>query len=75
MNEELLDLISDILGVSSGNLDMTSVMDDIDEWDSLNHLRLVAAVEQEFSIRLDMDEIESIDSVQSLQAAISRHSI
>jgi len=36
--------------------------DDIDEWDSLNHIRLLTAIESEFSFQFDLDEIEDISS-------------
>jgi len=35
-------------------------------WDSLNHLRVVMAVEEEFGIRLDPDEVTSVTSLSGL---------
>jgi acyl carrier protein len=35
----------------------------IESWDSLNHLNLVLALEQEFSVKFTPDEIERIDCV------------
>jgi len=53
---------------------MTS--DDVDEWDSTNHVRLMVAVEAEFGIRFETDEItapenvgEIIDLIQAKLAA------
>ena len=45
--------------------------DDIDEWDSLNHLRVITAVEKEYDVSLTMDQIESVDSIQRLSTLIA----
>lgn len=39
-------------------------------WDSLNHLRLVMAVEEEFAVRLEPDEIANIASLADLQSLL-----
>jgi acyl carrier protein len=43
------------------------------QWDSLNHLRLITAVEQEFGVTLTMEEISSIQTVADLRRAIAGH--
>jgi acyl carrier protein len=43
---------------------MTS--DDVAEWDSTNHVRLMVAIEAEFGIRFEVDEITSPESVGEL---------
>lgn len=37
--------------------------DDIDGWDSLQHINLIAMLEQEFGIEFDIDEIVSMENV------------
>jgi acyl carrier protein len=39
----------------------------------MNHLRLVSAVEEEFQIKLSMQEIESIRSLAVLRALVEQH--
>jgi acyl carrier protein len=41
---------------------------DLDEWDSLGHLELVAQVEKEFGISLDFDDIPKLNSLDALRA-------
>ena len=36
---------------------------DIEEWDSLSHIRLVVSVEREFGIRLSASEIGELNNV------------
>ncbi len=41
--------------------DMTS--EDVAEWDSTNHVRLMVAIESEFGIRFETDEITAPENV------------
>ncbi len=36
---------------------------DIEDWDSLEHINLVVAVEQEFGIKFNMNEVTSMKNV------------
>ena len=37
--------------------------DDIEDWDSLEHINLISAVEDEFGIRFKMGEVSSMKNV------------
>jgi acyl carrier protein len=37
--------------------------DDIDEWDSFNHINLVAAIEKSFNIRFALGELQELNNV------------
>lgn len=66
MNQELQELIADTLDLPPAEVTETLAREDVDQWDSLSHLRLVTAVEQSFGVRFTMSEIESIDGVPRL---------
>jgi acyl carrier protein len=44
--------------------------DQIDEWDSLSHIRFMVAVEREFSVRFSTGEFEKFANVGELVNAI-----
>ena len=46
--------------------------DDIAAWDSVSHIQLVFAVEDEFGIRLSMKDLEGLVDVGSLIETIER---
>jgi acyl carrier protein len=48
---------------------------DILDWDSLSHINLISAVEQEFGIHFGVDEISKINNAQGFLDAIARHSV
>ena len=43
---------------------------DVEEWDSLSHIRLVVAIEREFGFKFSNAEIEDMDNVGDLIRAI-----
>ena len=40
--------------------------DDIEEWDSLSHIRFMVAVEKEFAVRFSTGEIEGFQNIGAL---------
>lgn len=53
-------------------LEEETTAEDIDDWDSLNHITLMAAVEDEFGIRLSMGEVSGLKNVGELARAIEK---
>lgn len=47
---------------------------DIEDWDSVAHVKLVLAIEEEFVIKLTTDEVASIKSVGEFVKVIERYS-
>ncbi len=44
---------------------------DIDEWNSLNHMRLLSAIEQEFKLRLTTLEVQNLKCVGDMAALVA----
>ncbi len=59
MNTEkrLKSVFSKLFGIKESEIDKDSSPDNIDSWDSLNHMNLIIAIEQEFNINFSMEEI------------------
>jgi len=45
----------------------------IKDWDSLAHVKLILALEEEFDVRFTTDEVSSLQSVGDLRMAIHKH--
>ena len=45
--------------------------DDIDDWDSLEHITLINAVEREFKMKFKMGEISSMKNVGEMASIIA----
>ena len=46
-----------------------------DTWDSLNHINLISALEQEFGVTLPIDSLEAADSVAALKDLLAQHGV
>lgn len=63
MADKLITVFADELDVEAQKLDDNSSTENVDEWDSLAAMRLVAALESEFGVRLSAAEIVSMKSI------------
>lgn len=73
MNPKLADLVSDILDVPAAELTPQMRREEHPSWDSFNHLRLMTAIEESFGVQFAMDEIERIETLEQLNAALESH--
>lgn len=73
--QELYDRLNgvfrDIFDDESLTVTSDTVAADVDGWDSLSHITLIQAIEDEFSIRFAMREIIGLNDVGELAAAIA----
>ncbi len=52
------------------SLSPQTTADDIEEWDSLNHIQLVVAMEKKFKIRFNASEIRNWKNVEEMMRSI-----
>ena len=55
--------MSAVLGVPSESIDDRTSPDTVPTWDSMQHLQLVLALEQEFGVAFEVEEIEAMQRV------------
>ena len=61
--EQLNEVFRDVFDDDSITVNDATTSDDIEEWDSLEHINLIAAVEQEFGMRFSMGQVVSMKNV------------
>ncbi|MCJ2101914.1 acyl carrier protein [Methylobacterium sp. E-046] len=70
-NEKLQRVFRDVFDDPTIELEPTMTADDIAEWDSLSHVRLMLEVSKAFGVRFSASEVSSLNNVGDLQALIS----
>jgi acyl carrier protein len=56
-------MASDIFGVPPERIDAASSPQTVENWDSIQHLNLVLAVEEKFGLQLSPEEIEQMKNI------------
>ena len=59
-------VFSDIFDVDEDMVNEDTTSEDIPGWDSLNHIVLIASLENEFSIRFSLDDYAEMKKVQDI---------
>jgi len=71
MEDQIKQIMADVLDLDADYIDTSTSQDNTPNWDSLNHINLIIAVEQEFDTTFSPEEIELmtsfIDVVETLE--------
>lgn len=57
-------ITADVLEVPQDRILADSSSENVENWDSVHHLNLVLALEQEFGLQFEPEEIDEMNSVQ-----------
>ncbi|MBT3298989.1 acyl carrier protein [archaeon] len=60
------DIFRDIFDEDDMVIEDKTSSDDIEDWDSLNHINLVSAIEKEFEIRFALGELMALKDVGAM---------
>jgi acyl carrier protein len=70
--DRLTEIFRATLGEETIALDPGMTADDIEAWDSVSHIMLIYAVEEEFGIKFSTRDIEGMENVGALRDAVVR---
>lgn len=60
---ELDEIFQDVFDDNNIHVTETTTADDIEDWDSLEHINLVVAIENHFGIKFTMSQVTSMKNV------------
>ncbi len=68
--EKVRRVAADVLGVPAEQIDPQSSPENVQTWDSVQHLNLVLALEEKFSVQLDPEEIDQMHDIGKVAAIL-----
>lgn len=71
-SDRLATIFAAVFGVDSANLGDSDSPRTIAHWDSVNHIHLILAIEDEFDIQFDPGEIADLNSVGAIRDRLDR---
>ena len=75
-DQGVLRAIESALELDSGSVGLEATAEDLEGWDSLGHLSILAALDLLFGGRVtEIREITTADSIPKILAALRRHSL
>lgn len=69
--QRVLEVIGSVIGVSAASLSDESTPDTVDGWDSLRHVQLIVALEEELDIQFTSDDLDRLHSVGEIVRAVA----
>jgi acyl carrier protein len=70
--ESLRKIMIDVFDLDDLDISPATTADDVEDWDSLSHIRLMVAIERQFKIKFQNSEIESLTNVGDLVQVIAQ---
>jgi len=68
----LREIAADILQIPSDQVSIESAPENVASWDSVHHLDLVLALEQEFSLQFEPEEIDQMNGIRKILSILER---
>ncbi|HEY1795281.1 MAG TPA: acyl carrier protein [Stellaceae bacterium] len=75
MTSRVTRIVAEVLGIAAVEITDDTSPDNTSQWDSMTAVNLVAAIEDEFDIRLSTAEIVSLRSVATVKEVLSAKGI
>jgi len=70
--QQVRSIASDIFGVPADKIGAESSPETIENWDSMQHLNLVLAIEEKFGVQLEPEDIEQMKNIGAVAALVER---
>jgi len=73
MESKIKKVIAEVLETNESLIDENASPETIERWDSLKHMNLIVALEEEFGIEFDDDDIIEMISFKNITRSIQKY--
>jgi acyl carrier protein len=70
--ERVRGIVADVLRVPTDQISRQSSPGTLTTWDSVQHLNLILALEQEFTLQFEPEEMDEMSSIDHILAVLAR---
>lgn len=70
MEEKVIALIARVLNVSTSEVELDTEIGELDEWDSLHNVTILAELEKEFDVKITPDMVMDLEDVSDIVSLI-----
>lgn len=70
MENRIIELIARVLNVPVGDVTLETEIGELDEWDSLRNVQIIAQLEKEFEVKITPDMIMDLEDVSDIISLI-----
>ena len=70
LDDRLKNILSSVLEVEATKIDENSSSDNLPQWDSLHHMNLILALEEEFGITIPDEEVADLTSYKLIHLVV-----
>jgi acyl carrier protein len=68
LDEKITDILANVFDIDKGKITVESNVENTDGWDSVNHMHLVVALEEEFGIEFKDNEAVELISYELIRS-------
>ena len=72
MEDKIYEIVSKVMGIPLSNVNIDSSPDTIEEWDSLKHINLMMALEEEFDMQFSPEEISDMLNMKLILLTLNK---
>lgn len=72
MEEKVKEVLSSVLGIDTSQIDENASSETIEKWDSLRHMNLIVALEEELDTEIDDEDIPKMKSFSGIMAVLKQ---
>lgn len=66
MREKIIKLIEEALNVPAGTITEDTMIEDVEEWDSLAHVMIIGELEEKLGVSLPLEEATELTGMREL---------
>ena len=70
MEDKIIELIARVLNVPKGEVTLETEIGELDEWDSLRNVQIIAQLEKEFEVKITPDMVMDLEDVSDIVGLI-----